>query len=160
KPGSAAALIQDTAYGTVSTSVDYSELYSGFQLGVVNGMLQNVTNLRDTTLYEVTPYILTIGAQYATNPLIVSMKTFKKLSPDIQQALIEAGQEACAYERKVSEEFEVKDLVFLKSDPKVFVSAPSPENQKLWDALWSEKIEGMANKYYGKDLVQQIRNTK
>ena len=156
KPGSAMAVMQDKAFGTVSTSVDYSELYSGFQLGVVDGMVQNVTNLRDTTLYEVTPYICLMGTMYATNPLVVSMKRFQSLPKDIQAALVEAGREACAYERKMSEEAEVRDLEFLKAQPKVVMTSP---DRALWDATW-KNIESWAYEFYGKDLIERLKNVK
>jgi len=156
KPGSTQAIMQDKAFGTVSTSVDYSELYSGFQLGVVDGMFQNPTNLRATTLYEVTPYIALTASTYATNPLTMSLKKFNSLPKDIQNAIMEAGREASAYERAFSEKTELEDVEFLKQQPKVVFSYP---NKGVWNATWSN-VESWAKSTYGKDLIERMNALK
>jgi len=159
KPGAIMGTVTDKMYGTVTVSVDYSELYSALQLGLVNGMVQNVTNIRDTTIYEAAPYILLAGPLYATNLLVVSMKTYQKLPKEFQEALLEAGREASLYEREVSVEYEKRDLEWLKQNPKVFITELSPEEKAEWDAT-SKNAEDFVYQYFGKDLIDRIKALK
>ena len=68
------------AFGANATPLNYAELYSSLQSGVVDGAEAANTNYVEKKFYEVAPYWAQIGWTILTAPIIMSEKKFQEPS--------------------------------------------------------------------------------
>ncbi|MGE4528612.1 MAG: DctP family TRAP transporter solute-binding subunit [Rhodospirillaceae bacterium] len=92
------------ALGASPTPMAFSELYSAMQQGTVDGQENPSAHIYTKRFYEVQKYASLTAHAYAPEPVLISMITWKKLSPKQQKAITEAAKEAIAWQRKVSED--------------------------------------------------------
>jgi TRAP-type C4-dicarboxylate transport system substrate-binding protein len=92
------------AIGAVPTPIAYLETYLAMKSGVVDGMENESVSVRDMKFYEAAPFIARTEHQITVRPLFMAGQTFKALPPDLQQIVLQAGQEATVFERKAERE--------------------------------------------------------
>jgi TRAP-type C4-dicarboxylate transport system substrate-binding protein len=90
-----------TATGMSPTVIAYNEVYSAIQNGVINAGENEAAGVEAMKFYEVGPNLLMTEHAITIRPIAFSGKTFKKLPPDLQAAIIKAGKEAGAYGRQI-----------------------------------------------------------
>jgi TRAP-type C4-dicarboxylate transport system substrate-binding protein len=89
------------ATGMAPTVIAYNEVYNAIQNGVINAGENEAAGVEAMKFYEVGPNLIMTQHAITIRPLCFSGKTFKRLPPDLQQAVIRAGKEAGAYGREV-----------------------------------------------------------
>jgi len=89
------------AIGMSPTVIAYNEVYPAIQNGVINAGENEAAGVEAMKFYEVGPNLLMTEHAITIRPIAFSGKTFKKLPPDLQAAIIRAGKEAGAYGRQV-----------------------------------------------------------
>jgi tripartite ATP-independent transporter DctP family solute receptor len=92
------------AVGTVPTPIAFMETYLAMKSGVVDGMENESVAVLSMKFYEPAPYIARTEHEFTVRPLFMSSKTFNKLSPDLQAAVVKAAKEATAIEREAEVE--------------------------------------------------------
>ena len=86
--------------GAVPTPVAYLEVYLAMKSGVVDGMENEAVSVRDMKFYEAAPYIARTEHTITARPLFMAGATFKKLTPDLQQIVLQAAREATVFARE------------------------------------------------------------
>ena len=76
------------------------EVYLAIQQGVVEGQENPVDTIYANKFYEVAPNITMTNHVYSPIPLTISEKTWQKLSPENQAAVMKAAKEAADWSRK------------------------------------------------------------
>ena len=89
------------AIGMSPTVIAYNEVYPAIQNGVINAGENEAAGVEAMKFYEVGPNLLMTEHAITIRPIAFSGKTFKRLAPDLQAAIIKAGKEAGAYGRQV-----------------------------------------------------------
>jgi TRAP-type transport system periplasmic protein len=89
------------AIGMSPTVIAYNEVYPAIQNGVINAGENEAAGVEAMKFYEVGPNLLMTEHAITIRPIAFSGKTFKKLPPDLQAAIVKAGKEAGAYGRQV-----------------------------------------------------------
>ena len=89
------------AVGMSPTVIAYDEIYNAIQNGVINAGENEAAGVEAMKFYEVGPNLNMTQHAITIRPICFSGKTFKKLPPDLQAAIIKAGKEAGAYGRQV-----------------------------------------------------------
>jgi TRAP-type C4-dicarboxylate transport system substrate-binding protein len=89
------------AAGMSPTVIAYDEIYNAIQNGVINAGENEAAGVEAMKFYEVGPNVAMTQHAITIRPLCFSGKTFKRLPPDLQQAILRAGKEAGAYGRQV-----------------------------------------------------------
>ncbi|MCD6121470.1 MAG: TRAP transporter substrate-binding protein [Spirochaetales bacterium] len=140
KPGTKQSILFDKIHGTATTPVSYNELYSSLQLGVVDVISQNVSNIKNSSFYEVAPYIFDMPTMFAINPLYMSMKTWDSFSPKVQKIIQDSADVACKWmQKEYPNVIERNDRKFLV-DKGVQFYTPTDSEKKEWlsktDAIW------------------------
>jgi|SRR5690554_2330134 len=87
------AMIQ--GLGASAQPISAPELYSALQQGVVDGQENPLTSITSYKYYEVQKYLTLDEHQLGTQITTINERFFQSLPKDIQQIIIEAGQEAC-----------------------------------------------------------------
>jgi TRAP-type transport system periplasmic protein len=90
-----------TAAGMSPTVIAYNEIYNAIQNGVIAAGENEAAGVEQMKFYEVGPNLAMTEHAITIRPICFSGKTFKKLSPDLQAAIIKAGKEAGGYGRQI-----------------------------------------------------------
>lgn len=97
------------ALGANPTPISYSELYTSLQTGVVDGAENGITGYITNSFYEVAPYYVKDAHTFGAGILLMSEKSWNKLSAEDQVLIREAGEEAMdmvlAYTKEIEEEY-------------------------------------------------------
>lgn len=101
--------------GAESQQVKFAELYVALQQGVVDGQENPLVNIHASKLYEVQKHLALTSHQFQMTPLLMSKRTWDKLTDADKKAVQEAAAEATALQRKLSQEADDKLLADLKA---------------------------------------------
>jgi TRAP-type C4-dicarboxylate transport system substrate-binding protein len=89
------------AAGMSPTVIAYDEIYNAIQNGVIQAGENEAAGVEAMKFYEVGPDLALTQHAITIRPICFSGKTFKKLPPELQAAIVKAGKEAGAYGRQV-----------------------------------------------------------
>ena len=141
------------AYGANPTPVSWPETFTGLQQKVIDGQANPIDVIYDMNFQEVQDHMAIIKDVYSPMLLMISKPKFDTLDPKYQEALIEAGKIAVAYQREQSQLDKEKFITELEEQG-VEVTYPDREAFKAkLDGVyekWSEKL--------GEELINDIRN--
>jgi TRAP-type C4-dicarboxylate transport system substrate-binding protein len=90
-----------SAIGMSPTVIAYNEIYNAIQNGVINAGENEAAGVEQMKFFEVGPNLSMTEHAITIRPICFSGKAFKKLPPDLQQAIIKAGKEAGAHGRQI-----------------------------------------------------------
>ena len=83
------------------TVIAYNEVYNAIQNNVIAAGENEAAGVEQMKFYEVAPHLAMTQHAITIRPLCFSGKTFAKLPPDLQAAIVKAGKEAGAYGRQI-----------------------------------------------------------
>jgi tripartite ATP-independent transporter DctP family solute receptor len=137
------------ALGLISTPIPFGEVYTALQQGVVDAGEGNVISYESMKFDEVAPYLSHIKYLITVQPLLVGENFFKGLPAEVQTALIQAGKECVAVERKSNEEAEEKVIELLKKKKRTvvipnldpFIAGVQPVYEQYGKAIGLDRIE-------------------
>ncbi len=95
------------ALGASPTVISSNEVYNAIQTGVISGAENSATALKYFKWFEVAQDVSLTAVSIIVRPLMFSGKRFRKLPPDLQDAIRRAGREAAEFERLL--EIEIDD---------------------------------------------------
>ncbi|MEH6826100.1 MAG: TRAP transporter substrate-binding protein [Motiliproteus sp.] len=137
------------AWGINPTPMAWSETFTGLQQGVVDGQDNPYVTVNAMKFYEVQKYVTNIRYIFSIEPLIMSESVFQDQSPEIQQAVLEAGFEAS----KASEQFLTKNEAAIKQNllSKGMQIVDPANGEKEWiekatQAVWPKHYESIGGK--------------
>ncbi|WP_202080221.1 TRAP transporter substrate-binding protein [Caldalkalibacillus salinus] len=84
--------------------MDFNEVFTGLQQGVIHGQENPVDLIHSGGLYEVQDYVNLTEHVYSWIYVVVGNDQFEALSDDLQAAVLEAAEEAKAYGDQLFEE--------------------------------------------------------
>ena len=102
--------------GASPTVVDFGELYSALQTGVVDAAEQPIANYKSNAFPEVANNLILDGHTLGAVQVIITDEAWNSMTPAQQDAMMEAGKLASEYCRSMSEEKENAVLEELKAD--------------------------------------------
>ncbi|MBI5069002.1 MAG: TRAP transporter substrate-binding protein [Deltaproteobacteria bacterium] len=91
-----------TALGGSAIPMAWGETFTAVQQGTIDGLEIPVAVIDANKYFEVTKYLSITNHTYSVIHLLMSKRTFDKLSPDLQKAVREAAATATAEQRKAS----------------------------------------------------------
>lgn len=145
------------ALGASPTPMAMSELYTALQKGVIDGQENPLAHIATKRFYEVQKYISLSGHTYASEPLLISTSSWKKLSPEQQQVVRQAALDTRDWQRELCRNLEGTFLKTIKDSGKSEVNddvdkaAFANATKSVWK-LYSDKF-GTAN-------IDAIQNVK
>jgi tripartite ATP-independent transporter DctP family solute receptor len=144
------------ALGALPTPMAYGELYSGLQMGVVDGGENDWFGIRGMKFYEVAPNIALTGHFMVACPLVVNKSWYDKLP----EALKKPFDEATAVGQKAMRDYMISETGKLQKEVesmggKVFAVSDIEK--------WREATASVYPAFYGtigKDLIDMVINIK
>lgn len=94
--------------GAVPTPMNYGEVYSALQSGVIDGAENDYVSYHTSGHYEVAPNYVEDAHLSPPALLLMNKAKFDSLTPELQDVLIKAGHEAALYEREIMREANTK----------------------------------------------------
>ncbi len=133
------------AMGGSPTPVDFNELYTSLQTGVVDGQENPPSVILAAKFFEVQKYLNLTGHITQQQTVLIGEDAFQALTPDQQKVLQQAAVEAGDYQNKLLEQDEAASLEKLKAggmevvEPDVAAFRAATANvHKAFDAKWGE----------------------
>jgi len=139
--------------GGKAVPIAYAGLYTALAKKEVDGAGQPLNNVVSAKFYEHQKYLTLTRHTYTPQSLLMSKKSWDKLSPAEQKVIKEAAAEARDYERKQSLENTAQALEFLKTKMTVNELTPA-ETERM-----REKVKPVTEKFskqYGESLAKEL----
>jgi len=126
------------AMGASATPIDWGELYTSLQQGVVDGAENNPPSFDTSMHYEVCKHYTLDEHTRPPDILMISTTAWNELSPEFQKILQEAADESVSYDRELwaqkekesLEKVEKAGVTIIRPDKKPFRDAAEPMLQK------------------------------
>jgi tripartite ATP-independent transporter DctP family solute receptor len=139
-----------TALGSDTQQIKFAELYVALQQGVVDGQENPLANIDASKLYEVQKFISLTGHKFEMNPLLMSKRTWDRLSEADRKIIREAAAEATALQRKLSKEADERLVGELKSKGVRIDKVDQGQFQKATEAVTAKWTSGPIGDYVKK----------
>lgn len=141
------------ALGGAPTPISWGELYTALQQGVVDGAENNPPSFYTSRHYEVCKYYTLNEHTAVPDVLLIGLTAWQRLSPQEQQWLQEAADEAKDYQRILWQQAEQEALDAVQAAG-VEIIIP---DKSLFSALTAELFEAYRDKPEMYRLIQDIR---
>ena len=135
--------------GANAVPMPFPEVYPALEQKVVDGQENPLKSIELSKFNEVQPYLSITRHIYSPLSILISKKTWDRLSKDEQKVILEAATESQDYQRKVARGEDEKSLDVLKKSMKV-AELPPAEAAKI-----REKIKPVVDKY-AKDVGEPL----
>ncbi len=143
------------AWGVNPTPMAWSETFTALQQRVVDGQDNPYVTVDAMRFDTVQKYVTNIRYIFSIEPLIMSEQLFRDLKPEVQQAVLKAGQVATRYSAEFLAENEAK--IKKRLVEKGMVIADPANGEKEWiekatQAVWPKHYESIG----GRDKLNRI----
>jgi tripartite ATP-independent transporter DctP family solute receptor len=152
-PGSDAWQFLGKALGANPTPMAFTEVYTALQTGAIDGQDNPLPTNKDAKFYEVTKQIVLTSHLVDLNYLTLSKKVWDKLTPQQQQTLQKAADEACESGRQKQLKLEAELEQFFK-DKGLKVYTPNVEAFRK--RVQKAYLESDISKSWPKGLIDKI----
>jgi len=143
------------ALGANAVPMAWTEVLTALQQGTVDGQENPLNVIMAFKLYEMQKYLSITRHAYAPAAILMSMTTWKKLSPAQQTLVKKAAQDAAEFERAWDNRMEAD---WLKEVESKGMTVSKPDLKPFRDAV--KPVYDQYTPKYGKELIQSIQNTK
>lgn len=138
-----------TAMGANPTPMNFSEVYSSLQTGVIDAQENPVSFIANAQIQEVQDYLIRTNHVYGYVQLLMSDLTYQKLDSSEQQAVEEAALEARNYqnelvfqeEEEALQEIKEAGVEVIEVDTEPFEELVQPVHERLADKYGRELYE-------------------
>ena len=146
------------SWGIKPSVIAYNEVYNAIQSGVIEGLENESSSVLSLKFYEVAPEISLTNHIIVTRLLGFSKKVFDKSPPELQQAILKAGEEAGAYNREMqaNEEKQMLDQMIAEKKIKTYEFT---DVDKLFE-LTKPFVQGYAKEVGVEKILADIQDIK
>lgn len=136
--------------GADAQQIKFAELYVALQQGVVDGQENPLVNFHASKLYEVQKHLALTSHMFQMTPLLMSKRSWDRLSDADRKALTEAAAQATVLQRKLSQEADDKLLAELKAKGVQVTTVDKAAFAKATAAVDAKWRAGPIGAYVGK----------
>jgi len=138
------------AMGCAATPIDWGELYTSLQQGVVDGAENNPPSFYSSMHYEVCKYYILEEHTRCPDVLLINASVWNNLSPEFQNILQEATDESVAFQRELWAKKE-KECLEAVAQAGVKISHPDKApfkeaTRSVWDEFNGTEIGDIAKR--------------
>ncbi len=143
------------AMGGNPTPMDFKEVYTSMQTGVIDGQENPLNVIATRAFYEVQGYLVLTGHITQNQAVLISDKSYQALTPEQQKILVAAAREAGDYQNQVLVDDEKGQLELVKSKGMKVVTpdvaafrAATADVYKKYESAW------------GKGFFERVRDAR
>lgn len=142
------------ALGAAGTTMDWNEIYTALQTGVIDGMEASPSMIYSMRFHEVAKHLTITDHIIACVYYFFNDKWLNSLPPDLKQLVLDCAQEAAQYQAKIDDEDQITSLNKMKAEGLVV-------HQLQDKPKWIEACKPMLNEYRAKgkdwnDFIDKI----
>lgn len=139
--------------GTAPIAMSLNEVYSSLQTGVIEAQENDIAMTNNLGFYEVAPYAVMAEHVPYEASLYFSEKTFKSYPEELQQIILEVGNEIMLESREMISKIEKESLAKMEKDGVTIIRPDLTE--------FREATKGMRDEYsYAKPILDLIDKAK
>ncbi|MGB3275855.1 MAG: TRAP transporter substrate-binding protein [Castellaniella sp.] len=142
------------ALGANAIPMPFTELFTALETKTVDGQENPLSTIQTSKFYEVQPYLTLSHHVYTPFVLLASKKWWDGLTADEKQVIQEAAKTSQAYQRKISQEGNVKAMAFIKehgvqidtfsaAEKQIIRDKVKPVVEELRDAIGPDTIDAV-----------------
>lgn len=139
--------------GANPTPIDFGELYSALQLGVVDGQENPLVTIVSSKFYEVQKYLTISEHAYLGHVLIFGDDWYNSLPEDIQEILYDKGREIAVWQREAVQEEEKSYLQTVKDADVTIVELTEEQREKM--EKQTAPVHEEYRKLFGDDILDK-----
>ena len=143
------------AWGGNPTPMAFTEVYSGLQNGVIDGIHNQPIWTYVFNIHEVLKYATAVGAYFTVQLQVMNRNTWNSMPPAIQKAFMAAAQEAADAANAQDRALESQYIQKIK-DAKIEIYTPNTNEMKVWrsagESLW-DTVGKDVDRGFIKDLI-------
>ncbi len=144
------------AWGAKAVPMNFGEVYSALQQGVIDAALNEPYTYEIVKHYEVAPYYSITNHLHKAYALTMSKKKFDGLGKDIQQAILDATTALIPYSLQITKEIDYKIIGKLVRENKIQINTADIE-------AFKKISKPVSDKYFekvGMDVIEKIKAVK
>lgn len=143
--------------GATPTPVPFSELFQALRQGVVDGQENPLPTIEANKFYEVQNYLMLTGHQLIVLPMVINEAAWQELSPEAQEAIQRAADEAQAWITAATKAKE-EELVSVLADAGMTVIGPEDglDVEAFRQAVQAEVAATFDGPKWPDDLVERV----
>lgn len=145
-----------SALGATPTAIDWGELYAALQQGVADGLEGPPTGMIDMKFTDFMKHYSYVPVFHGLAVIVVNDRWFNKLSEKQQQAVLQAGREAGAFQRNISAE---DHKVALDKMRAMGVNVNVVEDLSAFKQA-TEPVVAKYQKIIGEEWINKVRQAK
>ncbi len=130
------------ALGANPTPLNFGEVYSALQQGVIDGEENPIAIIDSSRFYEVQKYLSTTGHVFTVYVPVISQSFFHSLSDEHQQLILDSMAKAAEYQQEIVNAEEAAQLQKIR-DAGVEVTELTPQQR----SVFAEKTKTVRKKY-------------
>ena len=153
-PQSAILLACYKAWGANPVPISWAETFTALQQGVVDGQCYGYIGFKAMKFNEANQkYLTEVHYTYQLQPLVISERVFKKMTPEMQKVIVDAGK----YAQDAVLKFQLENAEAAKKELIAGGLVVSQlEDEDLWKKAAIEKVwPEMADFVGGKDAINE-----
>lgn len=104
------------SFGANPTPMPYSEVYSGLQLGQIDGQVNPIFAIEEMKFYEVQDYMIWAGQQEFVTTVVANYDFYEGLKPEYKKAVDETVKEMVDVIFRIQNEYNKERLEKIKKD--------------------------------------------
>jgi len=142
--------------GADATPMAWGEVFTSLQQGLLDAQENPIPIVSTFKLYEVQKFLALTGHVYSPAPVLMSKRTWDRMTPDLQRIILDTAAEVAKVQRQLNRTQEQKQLGELKAKGMAVVE--EPDRAAFREAMKPvfEQFQGQ----FGKGLVQRIVETR
>ncbi len=152
---SAAAKAEIEAMGAAAVVMSSADVYMALQQGTIDGALSGVTSFYARKFYEVAKYVLIFDLVTADFHIVANLDWWNSLPEDLQQDIMQAGEEATEYATEECLASEEAARAALEAEGVEIYRVPQDEREQVWQPLKGPVRHDTAVDTFGEELVDQ-----
>lgn len=139
--------------GAVPTPMNYGEVYSALQTGVIDGAENDFVSYHTSAHYEVAPNYVIDGHLSPPALLLMNKARFDGLPQEHQEAIMRAGEEATLFEREIMREANEEARMTVEEQGATVTEIDNAPFQKAVQPIYEDFPDLMP-------LVERIQSTQ
>lgn len=147
---------QFEAWGGKPTPMAFSEVYNALQQGVINGQENTYSNTESQKMHTVQKFLTESNHGYIGYVLVVSNSWFTGLPADLQQAVVEAADEATTYNRQIAADINAQAKAAIEKAGGTKITTLTPEERKAFKDAVVPKVWEQYASVIGKELLEEL----
>ena len=143
--------------GASPATIDYHEVYTALQLGVVDGFELSVAGVGLLKFNEVAKYLIISNHAPYVLPLFVNKNWFEKLPVNYQKIMIEAAWDAINSIFEIDKALEKKWYDIIDKSPKTTITHLSPEAVQSFKDILDKPLRAKFTETVGKSGAKLLK---